>query len=194
MSLADKKFKLEPIRHQAAIIGFVKDKQSERALAGAKVEITKSPQDLNLPQQVYSRVDGLCIFLDLPDGQYTLKASCPYSECRYGTDEKIVNVTRKAQGRIVQATIEFKLPPTTIAGEITVIKSGKVEPVVMAEIRILGSGETTYSDAQGKYKLTGIETGRRTVIINAQGFKKSDQQVLLDTPGMEYPLNVVLNV
>ena len=62
----------------------------------------------------------------------------------------------------------------------------------MAEVRIKGSGERTFSDAQGQYVLAAIEPGTRTVQVTAQGYKPSVQVVKLPQAGATEMVNVVL--
>jgi hypothetical protein len=68
----------------------------------------------------------------------------------------------------------------------------------MAEVSMKGSGERTFSDAQGQYVLAGIEPielkngasvgGRpaiteRTVRVSAQGYSDASKQVALNEAG-----------
>jgi hypothetical protein len=87
------------------------------------------------------------------------------------------------------ATANMALPATTLKGQITKQDS---TPIVMAEVRVKGSGERTFSDKQGQYRLTGLETGQRIVLVSAQGFQLASQSVDLSQPGIERTLNFVL--
>lgn len=55
--------------------------------------------------------------------------------------------------------------------------------MIMAEIFIKGSGERTFSDANGAYVLSRIEPGKRTVQVVVQGYVIASKSVTLDQPG-----------
>ena len=68
----------------------------------------------------------------------------------------------------------------------------------MAEVKVKGGGERTFSDAEGNYLLTGLEAGLngapRTVIVtvSAQGFQPATQNVPVAHAGSVQNLDVVL--
>jgi len=62
----------------------------------------------------------------------------------------------------------------------------------MAEISVGGSGERTWSDAQGAYRLSGIEAGARTLLVSARGFAPRSQAVILAQPGAVLTLDLSL--
>ena len=178
------------VRHQVAIAGLVTDGEAGKPLAGAEVGITEKPpaferslRGLSLrygsrwnkmverADKTLSRADGLFYFLDLPNGKYTLGASLP-SSGRYGTAQEAATVSRDAKGTIKMASVNFSLRPTTIKGKITgpAHKNG----VVMAEVRLKGSGERAFSDGDGHYVLAGVEPGKRTLLVFAQGYRQPD--------------------
>ena len=201
----------EIVRHAVAIAGRVTDAQTGRAIGRARVSITDGPLAFNewlanyakqygdrwetmmeRPDQIRTAADGHFHFMDLPDGQYTLRASLPGSGTRYGTTQKAVTVSRDAQGSITIAVADVALPPTTLKGRIAKQNN---EPVVMAEVRVRGSGERTFSDGQGHYLLTGLEAskkGERILVVSAQGCQKVTKNVLLDQAGVEKTLDFVL--
>jgi hypothetical protein len=45
----------------------------------------------------------------------------------------------------------------------------------MAKVQIAGSGESTFSDSQGNYVLTGLQSGQRMVTVLAQGYEPISQ-------------------
>ena len=171
--------KLELPRRQVAIAGRVTDAQTEKAIARARVEITDGPpvfeERLALkarqhgnrwtvmaerPDRIHTAADGHFHFLDLPDGDYTLVASLPASGTRYGTAQTTVTLSSEMideQRDITMATADIALPPPSLKGKIT--EQGSDNPVVMAEVRVQGSGERTFTDGQGEYLLTGLEVG-----------------------------------
>ncbi len=210
----------EGIRHQVAIAGQVTDAQTGRAVGGAQVEITDAPAEFKTwlamraiqhgdrwavlaerPDRTRTAADGHFHFLDLPPGAYTLLASLPGAGTRYGqSDEVTVIVSQDKDGKYTPAPAELKLPPTTLKGRITAQEKGqKEEPVAMAEVRVVGSGERTYSDTgkpdddtKGDYLLTGLEIGSRTVRVSAQGYWEALQPVQLGQAGQEQRQDISL--
>ncbi|MGO9272717.1 MAG: hypothetical protein ACLQOO_21190 [Terriglobia bacterium] len=232
-------------RHQVAIADTVllaDEDGTEKPIRGARVEITDKPLAFNdfldakaiqfgsrwaamldRPDRAQSAPDGLFYFLDLPDGEYTLKASLPGPGGRYGTAEERTTVTSKvvendvrdkyvtfAEGRheIEMALVKLVIQPTTIKGKITapalpVKKSqerntgkttGAVQEtaVTLAEVRVKGSGERAFSDAQGQYVLAGVEPGQRTVLVFAQGYRPAFKAIVLEGPGVTKNLPILL--
>ena len=198
----------EIIRHQVAIAGTVTDARTGQAIDGAQVRITAAPtaftdwlairalQDgvrwaamAERPDQTRSAADGHFHFLDLPNGLYTLTAMLPGSGSRYGTAAKQVMVSRNAQGNVTMAAADMTLPRTTLMGEVS--NQGGTS-IVLAEVRVRGSGERAFSDAQGRYLLAGLEVGQRTVMVSAQGYQPASQTVVISTAGAEHTFNVVL--
>ena len=199
---------VEAIRHQVAIAGQVTDAQTGKSLDGARLGITAAPAAFTdflklrqiqfgeswetmaeRPDRTNSNADGSFRLLDLPDGQYKLTASLPGAGSRYAAADATVTVSRDGQGKIVRGMAQIALPPTTIKGRITSQGAGALH---MAEVRVKGSGERTFSDAQGQYMLAAVEAGVRTVIVSAQGFQPSTQTVTLNQPGAAQTLDVAL--
>lgn len=205
--------KLEPTRHQVAIAGRVTDAQTGRALAGAQVAITAAPAAFTTwlqlkakqyearwdtmverPDRTRTATDGHFHFIDLPAGQYTLTASLPGSGSRYGTADVKARVSlsrsRSDPDKITSATADIALPPTTLKGQVTAADAK--QPLLLAEVRIQGSGERSFSDAQGNYLLVGLEVGTRTVQVSARGYKANSTTVQLSQAGAEQQLNLML--
>ena len=141
------------------------------------------------PDIVRSRPDGHYHYLDLPDGQYTLGVTLPGAGTRYATAAAQASVVRAPNGRLTLALVDVALTSTTVQGTIT---NGNAAPVRMATVRIKGSGEQTFSDAQGKYTLSGLEVGSRTLIVSARGYETVTQTVTFDQPGAVQTVNVTL--
>jgi carboxypeptidase family protein len=198
----------EAARRQIAIAGSVTDAQTGRPIGGARVTITAAPAAFTArrdakalqagarwetmaerPDRTHTAVDGQFRFLDLPAGRYTLSVSLPGAGTRYGSARAEARVSREAEGRVTMASVDVALPTTTAKGRIT---GPDGAPVVMAEVRVKGSGEQTFSDGQGHYLLTGLETGSRTVLVSAQGYQPASSQVELRQPGQARTLNFTL--
>ena len=203
----------EIVRHAVAITGSVSDAQTGKAIGGAMVTITDAPAEFTTwletrakqfgarwqtmaerPDRTWAAGDGHFHFLDLPNGDYTLVASLPGSGSRYGIAEEDATVSRGAGGNIMLATAAFQLPPTTLKGTVTTVTTEGAVPVTLAEVKVSGSGETAFSDNQGRYLLTGLEKGLRTILVDARGFQPTSQVVGLVAAGVEEILDVVLVV
>jgi Carboxypeptidase regulatory-like domain len=126
--------------------------------------------------------DGHYHFLDLANGTYTLQAALPAAGSRYGTAQAPATVTRDGTGKIKLVAADLALPPTTLKGQVTGQGAGAL---VMAEVRVLGSGERAFTDAQGRYVLSGIETGDRKIAVAARGFQQITPTVTLGPAGAE---------
>jgi hypothetical protein len=196
------------VRHAVAIAGVVTDAQTNLAVAKAQVHITAAPIEFSewleirarqfgerwekmaeRPDRTKTAPDGHFHFLDLPNGSYSLTVSLPGAGSRYGTADIAVEVTRDAEGRINMAAADMALPPTSIKGQIT---NSEDDPILLAEVRLIGSNERTFSDEQGRYLLAGVEKGERTVMVAAQGYQAMSQDVVISQQGSETSLDFML--
>jgi hypothetical protein len=134
--------------------------------------------------------DGFFHFLDLPAGQYTLSASLPDSGTRYGTATAQITLSADGQGNVSLGTSDLALPATTVQGR---IKSAPNAGVWMAEVRVQGSGERAWSDAQGNYVIPGIEAGTRKLLVTARGFRQKSETVTLGRAGDMVTRDVTLS-
>jgi hypothetical protein len=194
-------------RHRAGIAGRVTDAETGKPIAKVAVTMAEMPAAfkrtlrnasiqygnrwptmVERPDKTMTRTDGLFYFLDLPGGKYTLSASLPGSGKRYGSAQ--ATVTHDAQGNLKVAMVSVALQPTTVKGKVT--GPGHKNGVPMAEVRVKGSGERAFSDTQGHYVLAGIEPGKRTIIVFAQGYQPASHPVLLGQPGALETLNFAL--
>jgi hypothetical protein len=197
------------VRHRVAIAGRASDASTGKAVSNALVWITAMPealkQRLTMLSRIYgngwntlqtrldrtkSREDGLFYFFDLPEGSYTITASIPDSGSRYGTVQQPAEVARDDKGEVKVTFIDLALQPTCVTGKIT--GPNHKTGILLAEVRVKGSGEHTFSDAQGLYTLRAIEPGRRTIEISAQGYKSKPQTVTIASPGIVESVNVSL--
>lgn len=198
----------EIVHHQVAIAGRVIDGQTARALGRALVRITAAPDEftawlsmhalqygpawaslIERPDQALTAADGHFHFMDLPDGPYTLAASLPGYGSRYGISQAQATVARTAQGQIIMAVCDLALPSTTLKGKIS---GPSAANVVMAQVRVQGSGERTYTNSQGQYLLAGLEVGNLRISVTAQGFQPATQAITVGAAGSEQTLNFTL--
>lgn len=185
--------------HCAVIAGRVTDALSGRTVLGARIEITDSPPAfaalLVLRAKQYgaswerrtervdrtrTAADGHYHFLDLPAGDYTLSASLPVAGSRYAVATAQVTVTTDGNGKSQLTEADLALAPTTVQGRLT---ETDASPISLAEVRVAGSDEHTLSDTEGNYRLSGLETGQRTLLISAQGFFAPPQTVVFSQAG-----------
>lgn len=196
-------------RHRVAIAGRVIDGGTGKPIADATVSLNKTPaafeQKLAMsslmygnrwktlqqrPDRTRSREDGLFYFLDLPEGTYNVSASIPTYGNRYGTAQQPALVSRNKKGECKTAFVNLTLPPTAVSGKIT--GPGHKTGVVLAEIRVKGSGERTFSNEEGLYTMAGIEPGKRVLLVSAQGYRPQSQPVTLGDAGISQTLNFSL--
>ncbi|HEY9598732.1 MAG TPA: carboxypeptidase-like regulatory domain-containing protein [Cyanophyceae cyanobacterium] len=202
---------IEPVRHQAALAGRAFNAQTKKAIGGVLVTIIKAPEEftrwLNVkalqygdrwqvmaerPDRTRTAIDGHFHFLDLPDGEYSLTASLPSAGRRYGTALVTVTVSRENNNKNIIATADLALPPTTVNGRIS---DQNGESVVLAEVRVKRSTESTFSNREGQYLLMELEASvrqERTVLVSAPGYEVASQKVLLTEAGIEKTLDFVL--
>jgi carboxypeptidase family protein len=201
--------RLGPIRQQVSIGGRVTDAQTGRALGGAQVEITAAPADFSSwlrirarqhgehwdamasrPDRTRAGLDGHFHFCDLPRGQYTLTASLPGGGTRYGTSEVAVTVSSPDVPAAL-AVADLALSPTRLEGRVTA--AAGQSPLLLAEVRVDGSGEQTFTDAGGNYHLVALEVGTRTVVVSAQGYASRTATVQLQPAGTVQRIDVALD-
>jgi len=199
----------EIVRHRVAIAGRVFDAGTGKALSDAEVAINAMPpafkQRLEIaalpygkqwdkvpdrPDRARTRPDGLFYFLDLPDGKYNLVASIPSYGNRYGKVEEAAKVSRNANGDTKITFVRFALQSTHVKGKVT--GAGQEAGVALARVRVKGSGELGFTDAQGQYTVAGIEPGKRTLLVSAQGYRTESQVFTLGEPGASQTLNFTL--
>jgi hypothetical protein len=197
--------KLETTRHQVAIAGQVSNRETKQAIPGVRIELTQGPETFKtrlalqklqygdrwqaLTKRLdltYSATDGCFYFLDLPevksgDDLYTLTVSLPDAGTRYAESVTQTVTVSSQNGQLQRAMVDIALPSTALTGQ---IKTND-KPIQMANVRLVGSNESTFSDAQGMYLLSGIEaststTNLRNVNVLAQGYEPTSQSVYIE--------------
>lgn len=178
---------LPPHSRQAAIAGKVIDSATRLPLAGVRVAITTMPKSFKerllihaipygdawatmaeRPDRTRTSADGSFRFMDLPRSKhYKLTFSLPAALRRYGKVKAEFAVDHDKKGRITATPQTIALPATGVFGK--VLSGGA--PVVLAEIRVIGSGEQAFTGADGAFLLSAMEPGQRRLSISAQGYK-----------------------
>lgn len=201
----------EQTRNRVAIAGQVRNKETQLAIPGVLVQICQETGKfkdwlnlhalqygdnwesmVNRPDRTLTAIDGCFYFINLPDGFYTLTASLSGTGTRYGSVMREVQVSGDG-GKIKLAFVDLALPPTAIKGQIT---DAEKSPILMAKVQIEGSGESTFSDKDGKYLLMGLQVPKqpssdRIVKIFAQGYEVGDKSQALKC-GETKELNIEL--
>ncbi|MFZ0771176.1 MAG: carboxypeptidase regulatory-like domain-containing protein [Candidatus Sulfotelmatobacter sp.] len=190
---------MDIVRHRVGICGRVLDAGTGKPLRDAEVLITgpesftKKLEIAALPygdrwktmlerlDRTRSKADGLFYFMDLPDGKYSVSASIPSCGKRYGKVEEPAKVSRGADGNAKIPFVRCALPPTHVKGKVT--GTGRESGVALARVRVKGSGELSFTDAQGQYTVAGIEPGKRTLLVSAQGYRAESQEFTLGGAG-----------
>lgn len=146
--------------------------------------------------QTVTRTDGSYYFLDLPDGPYELAASLPGVGSRYEAEKRApATVSRDATGTIDIAAADMSLHPTGMAG---MILDNLNDPVPMAEVRVTGSGEFSFTSADqndgtlGQYLLVGLESGPRTVRVSASRYDTRPFDVTLVRGEVKPDVDIVI--
>lgn len=175
-----------------AVAGRVTDAVTGRPLAGALAQITTAPKEFRAwteirgaelasrtppgtpPERAVSDADGWFRYLDLPAGKYTIDVSLPPAGSRYGAARAKTEVSAASAAAWVDASVS--LPPTTVRGT---VRDDAGLAVPMAEVKVKGSLETTYTDRDGAYTLVAVEAGARVLSVRARGFAPAEAAVKL---------------
>ena len=175
-------------RREATLGGRVCDRESERPIAGIIVRIVSEKG--SLIGETKTGPNGLFSFLDVPAGAYKLSASMPGSGTRRVDTTEEIRLESDEEGRVKRVFADITLGATTVHG---VVKGpGANNPLVMAQVRVKGSGERTFTDREGRYRLSGLEAGKRIIQVTAPGFRRNSKPVTLSGAGVEQTLDFKL--
>lgn len=172
------------ITHRAALVGRVIDKLDQHVLPDVTVEIVDAPDAYKSrlaalrqgrpgasPDRLVTDGNGAFLWLDLLVGSYTLRASI--SDPCYADATITASVVAGAA-----ASAEIPLAPTAVTG--TVSADTPAGPLAMVRVRMLDSGEVTFTAADGSFRLSPVEPGAARVIeLSAQGYVTATQTVML---------------
>ena len=175
---------IDPIRHRAALAGRVLDGLDQRPLPDVLVEIVGAPdayrarlealrqgQPGATPDRLATDRNGAFRWLDLPAGAYTLRASLSGPRYAIATVTASVPADRPA-------SVEIPLAPTAVTGTISTGKPAA--PLAMVRVRMLDSGEVTFSAIDGSFTLSPVEPGTARVLeLSAQGYVTATRTVTL---------------
>jgi hypothetical protein len=190
---------VDSLQSPVAIKGTVTDALTAQPLAGALIQLTLVPDAFAAllsvlaqrhgaewdflpvrPDRTRTGADGSFGFLDLPDGTYALSVTLPSAGLRYGSANVAgVAVAHNAQGGYNTALANAALPPTAISGLVL----GSTAPISRAQVRIVGSGEMTFTSQSGAYSLSAIEPGARSLEFTAPGFAAKTQDGIVAQEG-----------
>jgi hypothetical protein len=181
--------KINPIRHQVAIagrvaIGYRLTGETEwtllpQRLAQVQVEIIDAPPIFQKQSELkalgtttfrkystYAQTteDGSFYFLDLPEGEYTLKATWSHGYKASRSVEGKTTITAAD----TPAWLNLIFPTTGIVGQVTQLTTQPVDddltanyqplPVAQAHIQIKGSNHQTWSDRNGEFEFLYLES------------------------------------
>jgi carboxypeptidase family protein len=176
----------------------------EEKLALLAASLGDTGREIERPDAARTRPDGLFYFLDLPEGRYRVIAFLPKEglraknvlkmkkdregdpykvkgDKRYGKTQEEVTVSYKdGFGKL----IFFKLQPTGVTGR--VIGAANKAAVLLAEVRVQGSGERAFTDGQGHYTVAGVQPNQRAkrrLLVSARGYRTEHLEVMVDEPG-----------
>lgn len=176
------------IRHKVAIAGTASDKVTKQPITDVIVELFG--QDLHiqmsekgslylinqqtglvrLPTSLSKIQNGFFYFMDLPNGEYTLKVSAPKLEKRY---EKF----KEQKITIPNLQANVQLSPTQLVGQVK--RSDNNEPIAKALVKLGGSEYQTLTNDKGEYILLGVVASKPTVQVSHPKFERSSKQVEL---------------
>ncbi len=146
---------MSPISQTGAIAGFVTDKDSGKGLEDTVISLGS--------HETQTDQDGKYLLRGIPQGTYTLTAQ------KAGYQGYSVQVSVTA-GEIQRQDIEMTALPTTgaVQGIVTDETTGNALESVLVYIESID----TRTDNEGRYRLTGVESGSRTIVAQKTGYEE----------------------
>jgi hypothetical protein len=186
-----------------SLYGTVTDALSGQPLSGARIELTGYPDAFRArleaggrggrPGLARSSATGGFRFFDLPPGTYAVAVSLPGAGLRYGAVALAgLVVGRDAGGNPVAAVADAALPPSAVVGQVSRAPDDTDGELDLVEVRVAGSGESTFTDAAGRFTLAAIEPGARQLHFARQGLASKTVPVTVEQ-GRSTTLNVQLD-
>jgi hypothetical protein len=188
-----------------AFAGYVSDAATGAPIAGALVAIGAGPPDFETRRAVLAalpgwasaaerldraitRADGRFVFVNLPDGAYTLAVSAPRQPGRYAPATASATAGQASAPVAVALTPPATPPPppppspSTQTARIVgrVVKHSSRRPVAGALVRVSGTDLAARTDADGRYAIEGAPLGSRTVEVGAEPFDLARRHVHLE--------------
>jgi len=131
---------------------------------------------------ISTRIDGSFELAGLPPDDYTVS----FEKLGYVTQG--FNAVVTSGGTVDFQTIELSLALTQVAvfGQLTDVDTA--EPVASAVVSVSGTLLSTQTDAQGNYRLEGLDIGSKTLVFSATGY--NSQTLIFNFPqGGEFEIN-----
>ncbi len=162
--------KLAGVTHRGSMAGKVIDAQTRQPIGLATATILSGPSAFEPRLARLARVttaeDGFWGFIDLPDGQYSVRIEAP-PHLHYGP----VTMSFSVQQSTTKPAIELiALPPTGVRG--TVQDGDSLAPLPLARVRADGLNEIAYCDRSGQFVVTGVFPGDCKLFIGAIGYRR----------------------
>jgi len=200
----------ETISHKVSVAGVVTNSRTGKPVSKARVRITTYPaafksflalravqygnawdQMPERPDRTITDENGHYHFMDLPAGKYKITAKLGERNTRYGESSREVDVSDNTAENFKYSVADIQLPSNSVSGTVTDKDSG--QPIVLAEIRVCGSGEACLSNNKGEYSLSGFEaSSKRDIQVSARGYKPESQNINLNKPGSSKTLDFSL--
>ncbi len=159
------------------IAGTLVDRDSREPVAGVTLTVRAMPEI-----RVSSAADGTFMLLGLPPGSHAVDIQAlGYVSTSFTATVTAGNTT---------STGEIPLQKTTLTAEVSgVVRNSS--GTVLANVVVSSGTVSTFTDAGGRYSLTGLNAGAATVTFALSGYRTLDVPVTLE-PGKRYQLSPTL--
>lgn len=159
------------------IAGTLVDRDSREPVAGVTLTVRAMPEI-----RVSSAADGTFMLLGLPPGSHAVDIQAlGYVSTSFTATVTAGNTT---------STGEIPLQKTTLTAEVSgVVRNSS--GTVLANVVVSSGTVSTFTDAAGRYSLTGLNAGAATVTFALSGYRTLDVPVTLE-PGKRYQLSPTL--